>query len=187
MRLFVALDLGESVRAAILAFCEKLRRALPAARWVRPEGIHVTLKFIGEVEEDRVAPIQSALEKIHSAAPVEMIFRGTGFFPNERRPRVFWVGIDASPKLPQIASEIEARLEPFGIARETREFRPHLTLARFDDFRSIEKLHAPLRESGAQEFGAVKTSDMHLYQSKLGPNGAQYTRLATFHFSPEAM
>jgi 2'-5' RNA ligase len=187
VRLFIALDLSESVRAAISAFCEKLRRALPSARWVRPEGIHVTLKFIGEINENRVGSIQSALGKIHSPAPVEMIFRGTGFFPNERRPRVFWAGIGASPNLAQIASDVEAQLEPLGIARETREFRPHLTLARFDDLRGIEKLHAALHESAAPEFGAVKTSEMHLYESKLGRGGAQYTRVVTLHFSPEAM
>ena len=187
MRLFVALDLSESVRAAIAAFCEKLRRALPSARWVRPEGIHVTLKFIGELNQDRVAPIQTALGKIHSAAPVEMALRGTGFFPNERRPRVLWAGIDASPNLAQLAAEIESQLEPLGIARESREFRPHLTLARFDDVHDIENLHAALKESSTQEFGAVKTSEIHLYESKLGRGGAQYTRLATFHFSLEAM
>jgi 2'-5' RNA ligase len=186
VRLFVALDLSESVRAAISAFCEKLRLAIPAARWVRPEGIHVTLKFIGEVNDDRVRPIQSALGKIHSAAPAEMSFRGTGFFPNDRRPRVFWIGIDASPNLAQIASKIEAQLEPLGIAREARDFSPHLTVARFDNLRGIEKLHAALRESGPREFGAVKTSEMVLYQSKPGRGGAQYTRVATFQFSSEA-
>jgi 2'-5' RNA ligase len=187
MRLFVALDLNESVRAAISAFCENLRRAYPEARWARPAGIHVTLKFVGEVKEDRVAPIQAALGKVFTAAPIEMDFRGTGFFPNEHRPRVFWIGIHATPNLAQIASEIESQLEALGIARETRDFLPHLTLARFDDNRGIDKLLAALRESSSQEFGAVKTSEMHLYQSKLGHGGAQYTRLKTFHFSPEAM
>lgn len=187
MRLFVALDLSESVRTAISTFCEKIRRAFPAARWVRPEGIHVTLKFIGEVNEDRVAPIQAALGKIHSTAPVELNFRGTGFFPNERRPRVFWVGIEASPNLAQIASEIESELEPIGIARESREFRPHLTLARIEEPRGIETLHAALQGAGPKEFGSTKTSEMHLYESKLGRGGAQYSRLATFHFSQGAM
>jgi 2'-5' RNA ligase len=187
MRLFVALDLSDSVRAAISAFCENLRRAYAAARWARPEGIHVTLKFIGEVKEDRVEPIQAALGKIFSPTPIEMDFRGTGFFPSERRPRVFWIGIHATPNLAQIATEIESHLEPLGIARETRDFLPHLTLARFDDNRGIDNLLAALRESNSQEFGTVKTSQMHLYQSKLGHGGAQYTRLKTFHFSPEAM
>jgi 2'-5' RNA ligase len=187
VRLFVALDLTESIRAAISAFCEKLRRAYPAARWARPEGIHVTLKFIGEVKEDRVAPIQAALGKVFTPSPIEMDFHGTGFFPNERRPRVFWIGIHATPNLGQITSEIESQLASLGIPRETREFRPHLTLARFGDPRGLEKLHEALRESATQEFGTVKTSEMHLYQSKLGHGGAQYARLATFHISPEAM
>jgi 2'-5' RNA ligase len=187
VRLFVALDLSEPVRAAISTFCEKLRRAFPTARWVRPEGIHVTLKFIGEINEDRVPPIQAALERIHSDAPVELHFHGTCFFPNERRARVFWVGIEASPNLAQIAVEIESHLEPLGIARESREFRPHLTLARIEESRGIEKLHAALQEAGPQEFGATKTSEMYLYESKLGRGGAQYSRLATFHFSREAM
>jgi RNA 2',3'-cyclic 3'-phosphodiesterase len=187
VRLFVALDLNESVRAAISAFCEKLRRALPQARWVRTEGIHVTLKFIGEVGEDRVTSTRSALGKIQFAAPVEMKFRGTGFFPNERRPRVFWAGIEASPNLAQLASEIETQLEQLGIARESREFHPHLTLARFDDLHCIDKLHAALKGLPAQEFGSVVTSDMHLYESKLSHGGAQYSRVATFHFSPEAV
>jgi 2'-5' RNA ligase len=187
VRLFVAVDLSESVRAAISLFCEKLRRTMPAARWVRSEGIHVTLKFIGEVSEQRVAAIQAALAKIRSASPVEMSFRGTGFFPNERRPRVFWAGIDASPNLAHIAAEIEAQLEPLGIARESREFRPHLTLARFDESRGIENLHAALQGAATKEFGVVNTSEFYLYESKLGRGGAQYSKLATFSFSREAM
>jgi 2'-5' RNA ligase len=187
MRLFVALDLSESIRAAIATFCERLRRAYPAARWVRTEGIHVTLKFIGEVAEDRVPAIQTALDKIRVSAPIEMNFRDTGFFPNERRPRVFWIGIHAAPNLAQIAAEIESQLEPLGIPRESRDFRPHLTLARFEETRGLEELLAALQESGSREFGSLETSEMHLYQSKLGHGGAQYTRLATFHFSPEAM
>ncbi len=94
MRLFVALDLSDAVRTAIAKFCETLRAEFPSARWVRSEGIHVTLKFIGEVEDDRVEKIENALSTVVSNVPVEMNFRGTGFFPNERRPRVFWIGIE---------------------------------------------------------------------------------------------
>src|ERR1700722_2452166 len=104
MRLFVALDLSEEVRVAIAQFCEKLRGDFPSARWVRTEGIHVTLKFIGEVNEDRVAAIESALDAVKSSGPVEMSFRGVGFFPDARRPRVFWAGIEGSPNLAEIAA-----------------------------------------------------------------------------------
>jgi RNA 2',3'-cyclic 3'-phosphodiesterase len=184
MRLFVALDLSDSVRVAIARFCEKLRAEFPAARWVRNEGIHMTLKFIGEVTEERVTSIEKALAGVNSNAPVEMKFRGAGFFPDARRPRVFWAGIEASANLPEIVTQIESQLEPVGIARESREFRPHLTLAHIPDSRGIEKLHAALRAYGAVDFGSVRTAEMHLIQSKLGRGGANYTRLKTFVFSP---
>jgi 2'-5' RNA ligase len=183
MRLFVALDLTEPVRAALTQFCDALRIEFPAARWVRGEGIHVTLKFIGEVKEEIVAPIENALSVVQSAAPAELHFRGAGFFPDARRPRVFWAGIDASPNLADIAAQIETRLEVLGIARESREFKPHLTLARISETRGIEKLHAALNKCGPVDFGTVLTNEMYLYRSELGRGGAKYTRLGAFRFS----
>jgi 2'-5' RNA ligase len=178
----VALDLSDAVRGKIAALCEKLRAEFPSARWVRSEGIHVTLKFIGEVAEERVARIEEAIVAVQSDGGVEMNFRGSGFFPDERRPRVFWIGIDSTPNLAEIAGQIEARLEPFGIARETREFRPHLTLARIAEWRGIGKLRDALRRNGSVEFGAVGTTEMHLYRSELGREGPKYSRLKTFTF-----
>jgi 2'-5' RNA ligase len=183
VRLFVALDLSEEVRAALAQFCDKLRSEFPSARWVRTEGIHVTLKFIGEVNEDRVAVIESALASVRSSAPVEMKFRGVGFFPDTRRPRVFWAGIEGSPNLAEIAAQIETGLAPLGIARESREFKPHLTLARIQDARGIEKLHDAVRRQGSTDIGSVRTNEMHLYQSHLGRGGSKYILLKTFAFS----
>lgn len=184
MRLFVALDLNESVRDAIAQFSDKLRAAFPAARWVRPEGIHVTLKFIGEIDDPLVPRIRMALSEVRSSAPVEMIFRGVGFFPNEKRPRVFWVGIDASHNLAEIAADVENRLAPLGITPESRAFRPHITLARIDEARGLEKLHTSVRDAGAVQFGAVRTSELHLYRSELVRGGSRYTRVESFTFAP---
>jgi 2'-5' RNA ligase len=183
VRLFVALDLGDTVRTVMAQFCDKLRAEFPSARWVRSEGIHVTLKFIGEVSEDRVAPIENALSTVNSDAPAEMKFRGAGFFPDERRPRVFWIGIDATPNLAEIAAQIETQLEPLEIARESRGFKPHLTLARIQDSRGIEELHAALRRNGPADFGGMRTNEMHLYRSELRRGGAKYTRVKTFAFA----
>lgn len=183
MRLFVALDLNDAVRAEIATFCETLQAEFPSARWARIEGIHVTLKFIGEVPEESVEQIEGALSAVDSDSPVEMNFRGAGFFPNERRPRVFWIGIDATPNLAEMVARIETQLEPLGVSRESREFRPHLTLARISESRGIEKLRDALRRQGPVEFGAVRTSEMHLYQSELGRGGAKYTRLKSFAFA----
>jgi 2'-5' RNA ligase len=183
MRLFVALDLNDSVRAEIATFCEKMRAQFPSARWARIEGIHVTLKFIGEIPEEGVARIENVLGAVHSDALVEMNFRGAGFFPDERRPRVFWIGIDAAPNLAEIAAQIETQLETLGVARESREFKPHLTLARISELRGVEKLREALRRNGPAEFGVVRTNEMHLYRSELGRGGAKYTRVKTFAFS----
>jgi len=183
MRLFVALNLSDEVRTAIAKFSEELRMGFLSARWTRTEGIHVTLKFIGEVPEERVTQIENALSSVNSATPVEMNFRGAGFFPDERRPRVLWIGIDGTPNLAEIAAQIERQLEPLGVARESREFKPHLTLARISESRGIEKLRDALRKHGPIDFGTVRTNEMNLYQSELGRDGAKYTRLKTFAFA----
>jgi 2'-5' RNA ligase len=183
VRLFVALDLSNSVRDAIAQFSEKLRVEFPSARWTRIEGIHVTLKFIGEVSNERAAGIDDALSEVDSDAPIEMKIRGAGFFPDERRPRVFWIGIDATPNLAEITAQIETSLEALGVARESREFKPHLTVARISESRGIEKLHDALSRCGSVDFGAVRTNEMHLYRSELGRGGAKYSRLKTFAFT----
>ncbi|HXQ98426.1 MAG TPA: RNA 2',3'-cyclic phosphodiesterase [Candidatus Limnocylindrales bacterium] len=184
MRLFVAMDLSETVRAAVAQMCDKLRRACPAARWVRTEGMHITLKFIGETNEDRMGTIREALRNVHSSAPAEMVFRKLVFFPNERRPRVLWVGIEASPNLGEIAREIESKLEHAGIPKEPREFKPHLTLARFNEPRGLDVLQAAIREAGEANLGSMRTGEMYLYKSNLERGGAQYVKLETFPIAP---
>jgi 2'-5' RNA ligase len=180
MRLFVAMDIPEGVRAAISAIVAKLRAAGPNARWVRIEGAHVTLKFIGETPDARVPEIRSALASIVPRPPIAIQFRGLGFFPNPRRPRVFWAGVEAAPDLAALAAAVETALYPLGIAREDRAFAPHLTLARFDPPRSQDALQSAIEKFGPVEFGGVTANEFHLYQSVLKRGGAEYTRLATF-------
>jgi 2'-5' RNA ligase len=186
MRLFVAIDLNDSVRAAIAQYCGKLRIACSSAKWVRPEGMHITLKFIGEMSEDRVDGILSALKMVRSTSQVDMSLRGVGFFPNEHRPRVFWAGIHASPNLAEIAHAIESKLEPLKIPKEAREFKPHLTLARIDELRGLDKLRDAIKEADDADFGAMQASEMHLYKSELARGGAKYTRMGTFKFASAA-
>jgi RNA 2',3'-cyclic 3'-phosphodiesterase len=185
MRLFVALDLTPAIREEISQFCANMRAAMPDARWVRVESIHVTLKFIGEVKEDIVPKIREALAKVHSSAGVDLNVHGVGFFPNARRPRVFWAGMEASSNLANIAAQVETALEPIGIPRESREFRPHLTLARIESPRGIAALHGKLCEAGDVQFGSMRTSEMHLMQSELLRDGARHTRVAIFTFVDE--
>lgn len=185
MRLFVALDFPETVRASLRDLIARLRPLSSGARWARPEGMHITLKFIGETDRGKLEAINSALASVHSARTVELQFRGLGFFPNERKPRVLWCAVEASPNLATLAADIESALEPAGIPRETRAFVPHLTLARFDSqhgLKGAEKLVNAAEELKSYEFGTARESEFYLYESALKPSGAEYKRLAAFPF-----
>ena len=182
MRLFVALDLPEYVREALNNLIAHLKLTCPKVRWVRPEGMHITLKFIGEADPGKLGAIRAALETVHSGAPVEINLRGVGFFPNERRPHTAWCGVEASPNLAPLAAEIARALKPLGFPAESRQFVPHLTLARFKSPDGLERLVSAARDLKSQEFGSVRESEFHLFQSFLKPSGAEHQRLATFRF-----
>ena len=191
MRLFVALEIPAAVRDNLTAQVAELREfsakvADKRPRWVRPENLHVTLKFIGEVAPTKLAGIRDALSAIRSDAPVEIKFRGLGFFPNEQHPRVLWAGLDASANLPPLAGDIDGALETQGIALERRPFTPHLTLARIEPPGLHEKLRAAIQKNGAREFGSFQTREFYLIESKLKPSGAEYTTLASYPFTLEA-
>jgi len=192
MRLFVALDIDEATRERIVRFVDGVEPFAPEARWVRPESLHVTLKFIGEQKDEVVAQVKEKLQTI-AAHRCEIQFRGYGFFPNPKSARVFWIGMQAGPELGALASEIDARMAELGIEKEDRPFSPHLTLARAgggsgsprwrkDDRpnRVFQKLQDRLSALPPPEFGAITPREFFLYQSKLSPEGSIYTKLAGF-------
>jgi 2'-5' RNA ligase len=185
MRLFVALDFPDEVRSAIRDLIASLKPLARNARWVRPETMHITLKFIGETNAAKVASIRAVLAPIHSPLLVEMHFRGVGFFPDERRPRVMWCGVEASPNLAELAAGVESALEPLGISRESRAFVPHLTLARFQSPVRLDELIRAANESATLEFGTAHETEFHLIESILKPSGAEYKRVATYVFVKE--
>jgi 2'-5' RNA ligase len=183
LRLFVALEIPTEVRGDLAAMVETLRAISKEPRWLRPENLHVTLKFLGEVPETKLAAVRTALAQIRSEQPVTLEFRGLGFFPNEKHPRVFWAGIEASPNLMKLAEDIDGAMEKLEILPERRAFSPHLTLARFERQGVPEKLRIAIAENSQREFGALQTNEFHLIQSKLKPSGAEYTTLASFAFA----
>jgi 2'-5' RNA ligase len=191
LRLFVALEIASAVRENLATLMKELstlekQSAGKKARWVRQENLHLTLKFIGEVATNRLDGIVAALSAVRSGRQAELQFRGLGFFPDEKRPRVLWAGIDASPNLAAIAGDIERQLEPLGFPREKRAFTPHLTLARLEPPGISEGLRAAVRENGERDLGAMRAGEFHLIESKLKPSGAEYTTLHSFPFAAEA-
>lgn len=184
MRLFVALDVPEETRRSLSALMKTYRTVCRGAGWVRAEGIHVTLKFIGHVQEDKLPAISEELSRISHRVPIAVAFRNFGFFPHERHPRVFFVGIHAGEQLAALAKEIEDRLAPLGIAKESRAFQPHLTLARFKTNEGLAELRREIASLPSQDFGGDAATEFHLYQSVLQSGGAVYSRLSTCRFVP---
>jgi 2'-5' RNA ligase len=183
MRLFVALDIPEETRTSLAALVSQLRPACRTARWVRLEGLHITLKFIGGTPAEKLEGIKAALASLPRRDPIALKFRGLGFFPDARRPRVLWAGVESGAGLAALAEAVEASLAALGLPPEARKFSPHLTLARFDAPRGLDHLHAAIAKAGALEFGGATAGNFHLYQSVLKPGGAEYTRLVTYSFA----
>ncbi len=185
MRLFIAIEIPPDVRAGLAVLLQKFRAIAPQAKWVRPENIHITLKFLGETDSSKLAVVQTALSAIRSSQPVTLEFRGLGFFPNEKRAKVFWAGIESSANLPAIAADIDQAVHKLGFPLESRSFTPHLTLARFEPPGIPPKLFAAAEERSARDFGSLVARDFHLIESKLKPAGAEYTTLQSFPFVAE--
>ncbi len=188
MRLFVALDIDPEIRKRIAEFREQVHAYGPDVRWVGPETFHVTLQFLGETET--LGAIQAALQKVHGG-PITLSFRGTGFFPGARAPRVFWVGIEAQENLQKLATSIGEALQPLGFRRDAGPFTPHLTLARAGSGRpkpvrggqtsaGLRALSIKLQTLPPAEFGTMTAREFCLYQSTLSPAGARYTKLETY-------
>ena len=188
MRLFVALDIDAGIRQRIGEFREQMRAYARDVRWVAPETFHVTLQFLGETE--KLDEIKRALEQVRGSA-IGLSFHGTGFFPNPKSPRVFWVGIESDENLPQLAESIGESLRPTGFERDAGPFKPHLTLARSGSGRpkpvrgeqasaGLRALVVKLETVPPAEFGRMTAREFCLYQSRLSPSGAKYTKLATY-------
>jgi 2'-5' RNA ligase len=181
VRLFVALDVPQSVRVTLSELIKNLKKTCQSARWVRLEGVHITLKFIGEIPDDSLEGIREALGTIPSFPPIEVRFAGLGFFPGPHRPRVFWAGVEGGPELTQLAAAMEMKLEPLGISAEKRAFHAHLTLARFESVQgNTQELRERVEMLGTPEFGKELFREFHLYRSVLKRSGAEYTRLFTY-------
>lgn len=131
MRLFVALNLPEPVRRAVWETAATIRGLGLPVKWVRPEGIHLTLKFLGEVEDAREHELRGALSRAsRGARTLPLVMGGFGVFPDPSRPRVLWIGIEPDPALELLQHHVESEFGLLGFPPEGRPFRPHLTLGR---------------------------------------------------------
>lgn len=186
IRTFLALDPPEEVLLEIAAIQNRLRKLIHGdIRWVRPEGIHLTLKFFGDIPEDDVGKIAATVE---TAAEKEMPFSfavgGVGFFPNPHRPRILWLGMNGDvERLGVFQKGLEQALVRIGFPCEERPFRPHLTLGRIRAVKALIGLDRAPATGDGYAAGRFVASGLSLFQSDLTPGGAVYTRLKWFPFS----
>jgi RNA 2',3'-cyclic 3'-phosphodiesterase len=188
MRLFVALDIDADIRRRITEFRNQMQPLAPDVRWVSPETFHITLQFLGETR--KLDEIQRSLQSVRATA-IGLSFRNAGFFPSPKSPRVFWVGIEAEQNLQQVVKSVGQALQPLGFERDASPFTPHLTLARSGSGRprpvagersapALQQVRARLETLGPLEFGTMTAHEFYLYESKLSPAGAKYTKLSRY-------
>jgi 2'-5' RNA ligase len=178
MRLFTAIDIPEDVVEGLRSLLKRLK-PLAKLSWSRVENLHITIKFIGEWPEERLDEMKRALAATPAPSPVEIAVRGLGWFPNERRPRVFWAGIEGGEPLRSLAHATEQAVAQLGVPVEERPYSPHLTLARIKEAVPLDTLRQALQAMPSEcgfDFGSFRASSFFLY---LSANG-RYTQLARF-------
>ena len=180
IRTFIAIDLPESVLQAMARAQDTLRGSRLDIRWVRKDGIHLTLKFLGNINRDDVEKIQAAIQQTtESFSPFTLKGLGLGVFPDMKRPRVVWAGISGDVEvLRALQRDLESQLKRLGFPKEKRPFKGHLTLGRVKGRLDRTKLSKALEGLGGFETESFSVRSVTLFQSTLQPQGAVYSKLA---------
>lgn len=179
MRCFIAIDIDEEIKKAISKLQNELTDCKADLRWVRPENIHLTLKFLGNVEEKRLDKIKARLTDVcikHNRFTIEV--KGMGVFPDKRRPRVLWVDVKDNSPLTVLQRELEDAMASIGFEKENRRFSPHLTIGRFRSLKGIEALYDKIQLHKDDSFGLMDVKSVFLMESRLKPSGSEYRRIA---------
>jgi 2'-5' RNA ligase len=177
-RAFISVDVGPRID------WHALRRELAdvdrGVRPVRPEQLHLTLRFLGDTEEDRVPDLRELMAlAVEDVEPFRLSFEGVGAFPNSRRPRVIWIGLTGAEPLTGIARRLEEGVVEMGWKREKRGFRPHATVARIKHVRRLGRLSSLLERWNDRSFGSMEVREVHLKRSELTPQGAIHATVHT--------
>lgn len=196
LRLFIAVELEDALRAALKRAqnqlqdeCSRTNVASNSVRWVAPQNIHLTFKFLGNVKKDRVPALQNALARAaEHIAPFELTARGVGCFPNARRPNNVWVGLEGDvARAALLAQRVETECAASGFARDERGFTPHLTLGRVKRDASNSQraaLGELVKKISPETYGIIYARTVYLIASDLQPRGPVYTILSKVEFQP---
>lgn len=182
MRAFIAVGLSDETRTALEKVQSELRRVQADVKWVALGSVHITLKFLGLVEDAMLENVKAAMAACAVGGPFTYTVKGLGSFPPVRKPRVVWAGVtDGAERLSELAQKLEVAFEPLGFEKENREYAPHLTLGRVRSPRKAELLLPVVEHYADTPFGTCKVTELILFESKLSPRGATYLPIANFN------
>ncbi len=178
-RSFIAVELSTEIAEGVRGIQKGLRERTAGVSWVRPEGIHLTLKFLGDVDPGRVEGIASTAEaSIKAIGPFFIGIRGCGGFPNPRNPRVIWIGVeDPAGLVKELQARLEQGMQEMGFAREGRAYTPHLTIGRLRSGKRKGEVAQALEAMKGCDLGTMEVREICLFRSQLKPTGAEYTKL----------
>jgi 2'-5' RNA ligase len=179
IRTFIAIEIPDSIKAAMADVQGALRKTGADVGWTRPEGVHLTLKFLGPVEAQLISKLSAALEAaIKDEATLTVDVKGTGVFPNARAPRVVWLGLGGDiDAMASLAKKVDAACEGLGFKPEGRPFKPHLTLGRVKSSKGSKALMDALKSFENVELGGFRAESVSIMKSELKPSGAVYTEM----------
>jgi 2'-5' RNA ligase len=184
IRTFVAVLLPDEIRQRLAQEVDALRGHASGVAWVAAENLHITVKFLGGVDEARLADVAAALERAATVPAFEVEIRGLGAFPTASRPRVLWAGAPGAPGFTRLAEGVDQTLVALGFSPEARGFTPHVTLGRVREPRRDLALTEALEAAAARPFGTLRVERVSLMRSDLSPRGARYTELAAVALPP---
>jgi 2'-5' RNA ligase len=179
LRAFIAVELAEAVRRNVAALAAEFRRLGADVKWVEAENIHVTVKFLGQVEESDLRAICRVMdEAVAGIEPFGLAVAGAGSFPPGRRPRTIWVGLEEeAPHLTEIHRRLDSGLTALNVPPDRRGFAPHVTLGRSRSERGLDRLAAAIAAAAGRRLGEQQVDALTLFQSDLTPEGPVYTPL----------
>ncbi|MBI5969434.1 MAG: RNA 2',3'-cyclic phosphodiesterase [Deltaproteobacteria bacterium] len=182
IRSFIAIEVPQTLQARMGELQRELKRTEADVKWVRPEGIHLTLKFLGSISLEDIEKLTLAITPVVVAwVPFEMKIFSLGCFPSSRNPRVLWLGVDrGGPEVLSLQKAIENKAAEVGFLSETKPFKPHLTLGRVRSAKGMNPLIQAMEKHKDAEIGSFRVKEVHLFQSELKPSGAVHTKLRAF-------
>lgn len=178
MRAFIAIEISDEVRAALKGVQDELARSRAKVKWTEPENIHVTMKFLGEIDPTQIDAIRTAMAEAATGGPFDFEVAGVGSFPPHGRPSIIWAGVMDGTRLSEIAARLEDALAVLGFEKEHRKFAPHLTIGRVKAPQGAERLVEAIEKVRNVKFGVCRAARFVLLESRLTPAGPTYTLVA---------